>query len=243
MNNITDRILMITIILVMILSCEEQPGKSGSPSVTVSVNGNTPSSGYVYACWIEDTSGNTIQHLYVCESVNPSTSSLSGVTLPIWNRPLENNADPSSGGARFEHLADIDAVTGASMQGQFEISREFSFDSSVRQFRILFEVDRSYNDNSYFPDDRPCFLYQTDIINLDSAQNEYDFSFAGWMCNATINTGAGFDQHPGDLNEFPFFDTYDDVPYAFRTERMYIEDDENNINDMLNSITATITPR
>jgi hypothetical protein len=126
--------------------------------------------------------------------------------------------------------SDIDGVTGASTQGNFSITRTLSL-GSTRRFKVCFDVDRSWNSNSHFPD-RPAFTYSTGIIDLDSLSASYPLSVAGWMSNGT--TGSSLGQYPSPVPSG--FATY-----TFMTDLGYIQDAGGSLNDMITSIQAVVT--
>jgi len=203
-----------------------------------------------YACWIEDENGTTLQPL----RITSFHFGVSGIGLPIWNRTASDTGDPNNVGAKtdLDYLNEgsdkdeIDAVTAATVDGDFSISRTPYFDaSSVRKFYILFEVDRSYNKNSYFTKDRPAMLYKSPLIDLDNLQSEYTFTLSGWMCNGSVGTTAGYDQSPNlsvfsDSFKSTYFDTVKDAAYVWVPEPEYILDTGENFDDMIYSITAVI---
>ncbi|MFW5777329.1 MAG: hypothetical protein ACOCZB_08600 [Spirochaetota bacterium] len=197
-------------------------------SLAVDVEGKDTN--FVYVCWLEDASGDTIQHVFVCTRAGlPDTTGLLKTGLPIWSR--------TPGGAWEEHQDDIDAVTSATVRDDFSLQAEL-VDPSVRQFRVLFEIDRSTKANAYF-NDRPSFLYRSDLIDLDDLQPSYSFELVGWMINDTLS--GTYSQAPLDLDEFPFFDEVDDAVFNYRTELEYIENTGGGYDDMIDQITATVT--
>ncbi|MBN1646899.1 MAG: hypothetical protein JW874_02600 [Spirochaetales bacterium] len=235
----TTVVFVLTLLIFIFTACEQQTGPGDTASsytITVSVNGNNTN--YVYVCWIENTSGTNIQNLKVCTNANPASDGLSGIGLPIWSRPY---SAATGEGAYYEHPDDVDEVTSATVHGVFDIEQALTVPSSVRKFTILFEIDRSWNPNDYFTTDRPSFLYSTEEINLDTLDSSYECTLAGWMCNDSMSGYVS--QAPNDLDEFPFFDDISDVPYNYRTELEYIADSDGNYDDMINSITVTVTPQ
>ncbi|MBN2039651.1 MAG: hypothetical protein JW864_06395 [Spirochaetes bacterium] len=173
---------------------------------------------FAYVCWLEDTSGTNFQNIYVCDkAAPPDTADLDGDALPNWSTI-----------AYYENT-DVDGITGASEQDELSVQRQIK-DQSIRQFRVLFEIDRSLNLNTYF-NDRPAFLYQSELIDLDNIQSSYSFTLIGWMCNGTDS--GPYSQAPLDLTLFP-----DDFSaYIFMTDLKYIEP----VDDMINSIAVSIT--
>lgn len=235
------------------------PGSSVSSSgvSTIKVNvsshdwGAPDSRSIAYACWIEDESGTTVQPLRISSFHFGS----SGRVLPIWNRTASDTGDAANRGAKNDldfsnpgpDKDEIDAVTAATEDGNFVISRPPYFDtSSVRKFYILFEVDRSYNGNTYFTKDRPSMLYKSPLIDLDNLQPEYSFQLAGWMCNGTVGTNAGHDQSP-DLTQFPapfsYFSTMAEAAYVWVPEPQYVADTGGSYDNMIYSIKAAILTR
>ncbi len=217
---------------------------SAVTSINVSVSshdwGAPDNRSIAYACWIEDENGLTLQPL----RLSSFHFGVSGCALPIWNRTdggAINDLDYSTGGM---DKGEIDAVTAPTEDGDFTVSRSPYFDtSSNSKFYILFEVDRSFNNNTYFPKDRPAMLYKSPLIDLDNLQSEYPLSLTGWMCNGTVNTTAGYDQSP-DLTQFPpsfsYFSTEADAAYVWVPEPQYLADTGGSYDDMIYTITATI---
>ncbi|MBN1646898.1 MAG: choice-of-anchor D domain-containing protein [Spirochaetales bacterium] len=226
-------------------------------TVTVSVSGQAygapANRSWAHVCWIEDESETTLQPL----SITNFHFGKSGVALPIWNRKASDTGDSNNVGAITDldygpggdDEEEIDAVTAATVDGDFDITRTLSFDvSTVRKFYILFEADRSYNENLYFIKDRPSYLYKSGLIDLDNLDTSYPLTLTGWMCNGTVGTTAGYDQSP-DLGQFPesfkstYFSTVAGAKYVFVPEPDYLIDlpaEDSNYDDMIFTLSAAI---
>jgi len=243
--------------------------ENGSSSFSSSTQGTTESAGILinvdvsshdwgaptsrsiaFACWIEDENGTTLQPLRITNF----HFGVSGLGLPIWNRTVSKTGDPDNVGAKtdLDYLNDgpdkdeIDAVTAATEDGDFAISRPSYFDTStIRKFYILFEVDRSYNNNDFFTSDRPAMLYKSPLIDLDNLESEYTFTLKGWMCNGTVGTTANYDQSPNlslftDSFKSTYFDTVKDAAYVWVPKPEYVIDTGGSYDNMISHITAAI---
>jgi hypothetical protein len=145
------------------------------------------SSSTVYAAWLENEAGTNVQNVYVCNRLLPSITSSEGLTgfaIPNWQLK------------KYTQNANVDGVTGASVQGTagLSVTRSLSI-GSARKFRAYFEIDRSWNSNTYF-NDRPSFIYRSELIDLDSLQASYALSLYGWMSNDTLASAGSLSQEP-----------------------------------------------
>jgi hypothetical protein len=194
---------------------------SSAHSLTLQFAGPSVSSSTVYAAWLEDESGACIQNIYVCNRLLPAitdTSSLTGIAIPNWrlNKYTQNNT--------------VDGVTGASVQGTagLSVTRSLSI-GSARKFRAYFEIDRSWNDNTYFSD-RPSFIYRSGLIDLDNLQSSYALSLYGWMSNDTGSSA-------GTLSQEPLSNISGWAKETLMTDLSYIAP----TNDMVSSLSVTVT--
>ena len=160
----------------------------------------------VYIIWLEDENGTNIQNLYICntiiEDMTNNPGKLTGDALPYWRREKSEGTD----------LDNLDGITGASTQTAKKISRILEI-GDLSKFRVCFEIDRSKNGNEYFYD-RPCFIYQSDIIDLNNLAESYELVLKGFMANNT--KGSSFGQAP-PLKEIPGFETW-----KFNSEIKYL---------------------
>jgi hypothetical protein len=151
----------------------------------------------VYIAWLEDVNGNNIQNLYVCNSIiedmTTNTGKLTGDALPYWRREKSEETD----------LDNLDGISGASTQSEKKISRILNIGDTTK-FKVCFEIDRSKNGNDYFYD-RPCFIYESDFIDLSNLAESYELSLKGFMANDT--QGSDFGQTP-PLQEIPGFEVW-----------------------------------
>lgn len=151
------------------------------------------------AFWIEDLSGNYINTIYVTQKVsNGSFVSTDDIfstvirpeSLPYWAHQRgvtygENGVMPGTDNS------DLDGITGATPQGNYDVRSQLS--SEHRQFKVMMEINRSYDFNqSYskdrYPDDpiysgsgssgQPSVVYSA-AINLDDDQSSYIMKVAG----------------------------------------------------------------
>jgi hypothetical protein len=149
-------------------------GDPGNIEIEVSYTKGSANFGYsiVYVIWIENETENFIQNLYVCNTVLGIGKTLTGTALPYWKM----NKYPSS---------EVDGVTGATQKNiNFSISKTLA-DNSIRQFKIFFEVDHSFDGNDWFVD-QPALLYSADV-DLDDLQAEYALVPIGWTRNDNIS--------------------------------------------------------
>lgn len=121
----------------------------------------------IYAIWLENTSDNFIQNMYICNRL--LDGSLTNTALPFWqfNRKSQST--------------DIDAVTGATVKNQdFTVTRTLK-NNNQKYFTVCFEIDRSFDTNDWFSN-QPSILYKVDV-DLDDVAHNYTMTFTGWTPN------------------------------------------------------------
>jgi hypothetical protein len=216
---------------ILAVSCpsavDDKPGTTpppGSYSVTVSFSGPDQPRAVVYAAWIENESGKNIQNLYVCGTA--AAGSLKGDALPNWKRPM---GTPNAANAN----SNVDGVTGASTQRSKTFTRLLN-GGSPRKFYICFEIDRSTNDNAYFPD-RPAYTYRTALIDLDNLESSYTLGLFGWTANNTgdpdNDPGTEYSQQPINAAAVPEF-----VQYTLIQNTTHV----GPLNEMVSTLVASI---
>lgn len=125
----------------------------------------------IYVIWMEDTTSGFIQNIFICQKL--ITGGITGTALPFW----KINKYPISSSS------EIDAVTSATKANtDFSVSAVLK-DSTIRNFVLYFEVDRSFEPNDWFAD-QPALLYSANI-NLDDSISEYELLPIGWTPNET----------------------------------------------------------
>jgi len=154
------------------------------------------------AVWVEDMEGNYVQTLYVAQSIaqgyyrHGDKSSgrwmLGAVrrpaTLPYWaHKRGVREADGLFIPTPQTPLPD--ALTGATPKGDFLLKTKTK-DTAMRRFKLLFEINQSWDWNKYwhndrFPDDedyktssQPALVYET-VIDIDNPQKEYILKAVG----------------------------------------------------------------
>ncbi len=154
------------------------------------------------AIWIEDLDGNYVQTVFVAESIGkgvfrhgePSEGRwMPGpvrrpAALPYWGHQRGVKADDGF----YIPTQDTpmpDGVTGPTPKADFVVSAQVP-ERQIRQFRVLFEINQSWDWNEYWTNDRfsgdmhymsssqPALVYEA-IIDLDSDQNEYELHAIG----------------------------------------------------------------
>jgi hypothetical protein len=183
-------------------------------------------SSVLYACWLEDESGNDIQNLYVCKRLlknelfasDPEVGNLTGTAIPNWKTK------------KYAVNSDVDGVTGASSQGPLSFTRTLAI-GSVTRFRVCFEIDRSWNANeTYFKNrDRPAYTYKSGLINLSALAASYPLALDGWMSNDTDS---------GDLSQQPSPSPSGYAPYVYMTDLSCIAPSD----DLVEALLATVSP-
>jgi hypothetical protein len=165
--------------------------------------GNMP----LYACWVEDVGGNFIQDLFVADAAATNVMRFTQTwetrpeALPYWahkacienpyaNNPLHDTiglylALPTVDGGPIP--ADLDAVTGATQYVDFLLSSKRKGDG-IRQFKVLFEINKSFDSNGYYNSafssdpyydgSQPSLVYGT-VIDLDSSKVDYTMKLLG----------------------------------------------------------------
>jgi hypothetical protein len=171
------RIGFLLAITILIFSCKkdndpEENGPANTSGYKITINfeyGADFNSSNIYVIWAENESSSFVQNISICQKL--LNGSLTGIALPYW----KINVYPSSDNT------EVDAVTGATQaKTDFTVSADIK-DSTVREFTLYFETDRSFNPNDWFSD-QPAILYSAEI-NLDDNINTYELQAVGWTPN------------------------------------------------------------
>jgi len=200
----------------------------GTSNHAIDISFNFQNVTLVFTAWLEDESGNNVKNLWVCAKevletdANPANDALTGDALPNWLKK------------KYPQHTDIDGVSGPTPTGRPALYSGDVDLSSLRRFRICFEVDRSWNDNAFF-NDRPAFTYKTAVIDADNLQASYPFSLDGWMSN-TYTSDASLSQQP--LSTVPGY-----APETYMTDISWIKDRDGDWNDMVVSAQATVVAK
>lgn len=152
--------------------------------------------------WIEDMEGNYLQTIYIAESIgkgvfkhgDPSTGRwMPGpvrrpAALPYWGHQRGiRAADGYYLPAQDDPMPD--GVTGPTPKANFVIHAKVP-QENMRQFRVLFEVNQSWDWNEYwtndkFPGDKqymsssqPALVYEA-VVDIDSSMNEFELQPIG----------------------------------------------------------------
>ncbi len=154
----------------------------------------------LFAAWLEDSIGNYIETLYISASISASTFKngylkdkkwLPAIlrrpeALPCWSHSRNIKAEDGLYVPLYPAL-DLDAVTGATPQNNFIIKTGSSL-ANVDNFRILFELNQSFDWNEYyaknsFPTDsiysgsgavgQPSLVYSININKNDILKEHY----------------------------------------------------------------------
>ncbi len=96
-----------------------------------------------------------------------SSDSLQGVALPYWQF---NKSDP-----------DVDTVSGATDKTSDIVTESVNLSDLPAQFSVYFEIDHSWDSNSYFGD-QPSILYRIDI-DTGSGDTFFNSTLVGWTAN------------------------------------------------------------
>ncbi|TRZ43985.1 DUF4405 domain-containing protein [Robertkochia solimangrovi] len=131
----------------------------------------------LFAIWAEDSLGNYLETLYISRVIASSTYDF-GINidgewepavkrrpeaLPYWTHKRGIKASDGLF-TPLENSADIDAVSGATPTGNFLIESRSNFE--LNNYRILLEVNQSYDWNEYYSKDR----FPEDMIYSGSGQ-------------------------------------------------------------------------
>ena len=151
------------------------------------------------AFWIEDLDGNYINTIYVTQKVsNGSFVSADDIfstvirpeSLPYWAHQRgvtygDNGVMPGTDNS------DLDGITGATPQGNYDVRSQVA--SEHREFKVMMEINRSYDFNEFYSQDRypddpiysgsgssgqPSVIYSA-AIDLDDEQTSYIMKVAG----------------------------------------------------------------
>lgn len=168
-------------------------------SISVEVQKGAKNYWTVMAIWVEDTAGNYIKTLYVTKNIATGTfykddgngNEIRGEVrrpeaVPYWSHkrgiiaedglfiPTSKNPIP-------------DGISGATMKSSYILNSKIDT-SNLSKFRVLYEVNRSFDWNEYyhekaFPDDKiysgngfvgqPSLIYSTDIIDVQKPEDIY----------------------------------------------------------------------
>ena len=176
----------------------------------------------IYVVWLENTSSNFIQNIAVCERlVNDYV--LQGIALPYWKM----NKYPSS-------KTEADTISGATKARQ-DFTVTFALKNpSIKQFRIYFEIDRSYESNEWFSD-QPAILYYVDV-DLNTSVKSYDLNFQGWTPNdKTTNPNSLSPMNQGEIQSEKRYITHTKNGTAFGPQDL-----TKSATKMVKKITLTI---
>ncbi len=152
--------------------------------------------------WLEDLDGNYLQTLFIAESIgkgvfrhgDPSTGRwMPGpvrrpAALPYWGHQRGIQAED---GYYLPSQDDPmpDGITGPTPKANFVINATTP-DKSLKQFRVLFEINQSWDWNEYwtntkFPGDehymsssQPALVYEA-VVDLDSGMHEFELQPIG----------------------------------------------------------------
>ena len=152
----------------------------------------------VMAIWMEDTAGNYIETLFATKNIATGTfwQKINGEAVRVSVRRPE--AVPYWSHKRGVTESDgmhvptpgtplADAITGATPESHFKLTTSIS-DTALKQFKIFYEVNRSYDWNEYytkyaFPNDaiysgngqigQPSLIYSTPVIDVNNDQSIY----------------------------------------------------------------------
>ncbi len=154
------------------------------------------------AVWLEDLDGNYLQTLFIAESIgrgvfrhgDPSTGRwMPGpvrrpAALPYWGH--QRGVQASDGYYLPTQDAPMpDGVTGPTPKANFVVNARAPHED-MRQFRVLFEINQSWDWNEYwtntkFPDDeqymsssQPALVYEA-VVDLDSGMHEFELQPIG----------------------------------------------------------------
>ncbi len=154
------------------------------------------------ALWLEDLDGNYLQTLYIAESIgkgvfrhgDPSTGRwMPGpvrrpAALPFWGHQRGVQADDGYYLPTQEEPIP-DGITGPTPKANFVVNARTPHEE-MRQFRVLFEINQSWDWNEYwtntkFPGDeqymsssQPALVYEA-VIDLDSDMHEFELQPIG----------------------------------------------------------------
>lgn len=154
------------------------------------------------AVWVEDTSGNYLQTLYVAKSIatgifNYGDASTGQWTqgekrrpaaLPYWSHKRGIKAEDGLYLPTPDHPI-ADAYTGATPKSDFELKTRMDEDEP-KVFNILFEINQPWDWNEYwsnakYPDDyeyktssQPALVYEA-TIDLNSGKKRYEMKLIG----------------------------------------------------------------
>ncbi|WP_432459835.1 MULTISPECIES: DUF4405 domain-containing protein [unclassified Agarivorans] len=145
------------------------------------------------AFWIEDLAGHYIDTLYVTQKTSNGGFIPNEDLFGLVSRPEALPYWAHQRGVKYKNNlmvpdannTDLDGVTGATPLGNYDINSKVN--SALRQFRVMMEINRSYDFNSYYTKDKypqdpiysgsgssgqPSVIYAASI-DLDDPQSTY----------------------------------------------------------------------
>jgi hypothetical protein len=154
----------------------------------------------LFAIWLEDRLGNYLETLYISRVIASSTfdygKNVDGKwhsavrrrpeALPYWSHKRGIKASDGLY-VPLNNVTDIDAVSGPTPTGNFIIKSKSNL-NDLKQYKVMLEVNQSYDWNSYytkdkFPNDeiysgsgqvgQPSLIYTTEMSPRDIKDNSY----------------------------------------------------------------------
>jgi hypothetical protein len=150
---------------------QDNPDQQHVINVTFEYGENSSPSAWknIYVIWIEGKSASYIQNIFICQKL--ITGGLTGTALPYWKKNIYPDLSAN----------DIDGVTSATIANTDFTASVTIEDSSIKEFTLFFEIDRSFDPNDWFSD-QPALLYSAEI-NLNDNIPEYELQPVGWTPN------------------------------------------------------------
>jgi hypothetical protein len=209
------KILTLLLLVPVIWSCKSSKitEQTEKEYITVNSEGNGPEVIFEFTkgkehnhpsfvLWAEDMQGNYMQTLFITESLGTGVFGhgdassgkwmpgeiIRSAAIPFW---AHKRGVRSESGSYMPSKNDPvpDALTGATPSGNFIIRSKFD-NQPPESFRILFEINQSWDWNEYwtnnkFPDDaeyktscQPALVYMTEI-DLKNPQSSYEMKVIG----------------------------------------------------------------
>jgi len=145
------------------------------------------------AFWLEDLNGQYVSTIYVTQKISNASFVATDDMFNTVSRPESLPYWAHQRGVKYEDgtlmpnatNTDLDGMTGATPLGNYDVRSQVN--SGLRQFKVMMEINRSYDFNSFYskdkyPDDpiysgsgssgQPSVIYEASI-NLDNKQQAY----------------------------------------------------------------------
>ncbi|MBN1499699.1 MAG: hypothetical protein JW982_06080 [Spirochaetes bacterium] len=206
-------ILLLTALAVLFFACDsssDTSDTSGEPTVVIPSGpveiqityneGRVWQGTQVYGIWLENSTKSTVLPILITGRILNSYGQMA-TGLAYWRLNSRNlmtqaqidavtTATPNLPAGASDNLVGRQIATpipaGATTRGRGGFSVIKNIPDGLRKFTVYFELEHSWDANTYFGD-QPAILYKA-VVDLDAfpASGEVNFVFAGWTPYSTV---------------------------------------------------------